>query len=108
MGSRLRRLKNDGKGKKLSDGKTIGRKGRLTDIIDKLQTYYGLAIRRNIEDVKLMQQNICATYFHMLSTDDNSRHELCPKGEDSWCRYNKCLVIGDKYYSCLLYTSRCV
>lgn len=98
MGSRLRRLKNDGKGKKLSDGKAISGKGRLTDsIIDKLQTYYGLAIRRNLEDVKRMQQNIWATFFHMLSTDENPRHELCPTGEDSWCRYNKCLVTGDKH-----------
>lgn len=66
-------MKNDGKGKR-SDGKGIGRKGKLIDsITDKLRTYYGLAIRHNAEDLKLMRQNIWAIYFHMLSTDDNPR-----------------------------------
>ena len=36
------------KGKKLSDGKGILGKGRLTDkIINKMQSYYGMAIRQN-------------------------------------------------------------
>lgn len=39
--------------KMLSDGKVLGGKGRLTDFeIDNLQTFYGLAIRRNTTDVK--------------------------------------------------------
>lgn len=36
----------------------------------------------------------------MLSTDENPRHELCPTGADSWCRYKKCLLTGDKYTHC--------
>ncbi|GFV81995.1 uncharacterized protein TNCV_3151931 [Trichonephila clavipes] len=48
MGSRLRKLKALWGGKKLSDGKTIGGKGRLTDaIISKWTTFYGNAIRAN-------------------------------------------------------------
>ncbi|CAB4028443.1 Hypothetical predicted protein, partial [Paramuricea clavata] len=44
VGSRLRRLKNTYKGTKLSDGKGLAGKGRLTDgKIDVLQNYYGLA-----------------------------------------------------------------
>lgn len=48
MGTRLRTLKRL-KGKtKLADNKPIGGKGRLTDVgIDKIQIFYGLAIRRN-------------------------------------------------------------
>lgn len=46
MGSRLRKLCKDMKGVKLTDNKVIRGKGRLTDdTIEKLQNYYGLAIR---------------------------------------------------------------
>ncbi|GFU77946.1 uncharacterized protein TNCV_521461 [Trichonephila clavipes] len=44
MGTRLRKLKLVHSKKKLSDGKTIGGKGRLTDsLIDKLAHYYDLS-----------------------------------------------------------------
>ncbi|GFV73056.1 uncharacterized protein TNCV_3398331 [Trichonephila clavipes] len=53
MGTRLRKLKLVYSKKKLSDGKTIGGKGRLTDsLIDKLAHYYGNAIRCNSTSVK--------------------------------------------------------
>ncbi|GFS94570.1 uncharacterized protein TNCV_2015621 [Trichonephila clavipes] len=46
MGTRLRKLKQ--MSSKLSDGKSIGGKGRLTDrMIDLITTYYGNAIRQN-------------------------------------------------------------
>ncbi|GFW55429.1 hypothetical protein TNCV_118131 [Trichonephila clavipes] len=45
----------------LSDGKTIGGKGRLTDsLIDKLAHYYGNAIRCNSTSVKEMRKAIWA------------------------------------------------
>ena len=49
MGTALRDLKKKTKGK-LEDGKSVGGKGhRLSDkTIDKLQEYYGNAIRRNV------------------------------------------------------------
>ena len=49
MGTRLRKLKDSLKGRKLSDGKTIGGKGRLTDVkIDQITSYYDWnAIRAN-------------------------------------------------------------
>lgn len=44
---RLRRFKNNMKKVNLDDGKGLGVKGRLTDVeIDKLQAYYGQAIRK--------------------------------------------------------------
>ena len=48
MGKHLLNLKANTKGK-LDDGKTIGGKGRLTEVKrkKKLQKYYGLAIRQN-------------------------------------------------------------
>lgn len=68
---RLRRLKAKSKGVKLDDGKNLGGTGRLTDCqIDKLQTYYGLAIRRNVEDIQKMKIEILAAFYHKQSADD--------------------------------------
>ncbi|GFX93154.1 uncharacterized protein TNCV_4760331 [Trichonephila clavipes] len=59
MGSRLRKLKALWGKKKLSHGKTIGGKGRLTDaIISKLTTFYGNAIRANSHNVNEMRQAV--------------------------------------------------
>ena len=46
IGTRLRKLKKEYGGKKLSDGKTL--RGRLGDKeINKLQNYFGIAIHAN-------------------------------------------------------------
>ncbi|GFU49515.1 uncharacterized protein TNCV_1590611 [Trichonephila clavipes] len=74
MGTRLRKLKLVYSKKKLSDGKTIGGKGRLTDsLIDKLAHYYGNAIRCNSTSVKEMRKAIWAVWDHSCSTDDEPR-----------------------------------
>ena len=53
MGSCLREPEHKRKGEKLSDVKVLGGKGRLTDkIIDKIQNYYGEAIRNNTGDIE--------------------------------------------------------
>ena len=88
VGSRLRKLKKSYKNTKLSDGKTIGGMGRLTDAkIDCLQNYYGLAIRQNTGSVVEMQKQIMASLYHVASTDEELNHHMCPSGDDSWCRY---------------------
>lgn len=98
MGSRLRRLKQKSKGQKLVDGRPLGGKARLTDaVIDKIQTYYGLAIRRNIKSLEKMREAVWAIYWHMQSTDDNPKHGLCPKGTDSWCRYQKAISNNETF-----------
>lgn len=93
MGTALRNLKDAHKGKKLSDGKTIGGKGRLTKVImNSLQNYYGDAIRRNKGDLNGMIKAVQGSLLHMNSTDDAPRHHLCPVGPDSWCKYQKSLA----------------
>lgn len=78
MGSRLRRLKRDFKKKLLSDGKGIGGSGRLTnEEMDRLQNYYGKAIRENLGSEEDMERAIWATLNHGRSTDENPRHERC-------------------------------
>ncbi|GFT83473.1 uncharacterized protein TNCV_232351 [Trichonephila clavipes] len=75
MGTRLRKLKLVYSKKKLSDGKTIGGIGRLTDsVIDKLAHYYGNAIRCNSTSVKEMRKAIWAVWGHSCSTDDEPMH----------------------------------
>ncbi|GFV97803.1 uncharacterized protein TNCV_2021181 [Trichonephila clavipes] len=85
MGTRLRNILKMSKGIKLSDGKNISGRGRLTfKEVDSIQHYYGLAIRKNLSSVEDMKRAIWAIYFHKLSTEDNPQHALCPLGEDSW------------------------
>ncbi|GFV56987.1 uncharacterized protein TNCV_1678681 [Trichonephila clavipes] len=89
MGTRLRKLKLVYSKKKLSDGKTIGGKGRLTDsLIDKLAYYYGNAIRCNSTSVKEMRKAIWAVWGHSCSTDDEPMHWFCPTNPNTWCKYN--------------------
>lgn len=73
----------------LEDGKKLGGKGRLSQRnILQLQTYYGLAIRRNTHSVEAMKTAIWASYFHTMSKNENPTHELRPKDQDTWCKYN--------------------
>ena len=56
------------KGKFLSDSKTISGTGRHTKkVIDKLQNYYGMAIRSNVCDLRGMMMAVQATLHHMTS-----------------------------------------
>lgn len=60
------------------------------DIIDKLSSYYGKAIRDNSQgNVHDMQRAIWATYYHLSATNKEHYHQCCPKGEDSWCFFNR-------------------
>ncbi|XP_034256368.1 uncharacterized protein LOC117654216 [Thrips palmi] len=97
MSTRLRKLKKDMKGKKLKDGKPLGGLGRLTDKkIDQLATYYGNAIRGN-NDVDSIRNAVWATFYHYRSTDAKPQHHLCPKGESSWCKYNKTQALKQQF-----------
>ena len=100
MGFRLRKKCKEMKGKKLSDGKSLSGRGRLTDgEINKLQRYYGMAIRRHAGSKNPidMKRDIWAIYFHKLSTDNNPQHGLCPPGKDSWCKFRKAEAVGGSY-----------
>ncbi|GFV29736.1 uncharacterized protein TNCV_1925611 [Trichonephila clavipes] len=89
MDSRLRKLKALWGEKKLSDGKTIGGKGRLTDaIISKLTTFYGNEIQTNSHNVNEKRRAVWAVWAHTFNTDDEPKHCFCPKGKNSWCKYN--------------------
>lgn len=103
LGSGLRRYKNDMKGKKLSDGKSVGGKGRLTDkVIDKMQNYYGKAIRGNKGNLERMKTSIKAIQHHMIKNDKltlEEQHQYCPKSADAWCKYCKDKADRTKWYN---------
>lgn len=82
VGTALRNLKKANKG--------IGGKGKLTNtIIDKLQNYYGIAIRSNSGDLKAMKSAIYASLFHCASSSKRNLHHHCPDGPSSWCRFKQ-------------------
>ena len=90
LGKALRELKKKLRTEKLSDGKPLCGKGRLTHkYIDRLQNYYGRAIRVNVGDVEGTYKAIWASLCHRASTDEKSRHEFCPTGVESWCLWQQ-------------------
>ena len=93
LGTRLRKLKSSYSEKKLSDGKGISGKGRLTDkMIDTMQNYYGLAIRQNKHNLQGMTNDVKAGLYHLASSEENPQHHLCPKGSSSWCGWQRDVV----------------
>ena len=69
-------------------------------MIKKLQNYFGIAIRQctgtNVYDLK---KAIGADLFHWSEASDlNTRHSMCPRTSDSWCKFQ-----ADKVNSTSLY-----
>ncbi|GFU68129.1 uncharacterized protein TNCV_247931 [Trichonephila clavipes] len=82
VGARLRKLK--------SKNKNLSGKGKLTDsFIDRLQNYYGIAVRSNVGNLSGLQQNVIAALFHCSSSVEKPMHGQCPIGKDSWCYYQR-------------------
>lgn len=113
MGKHLRNLRQSHKGK-LKDGKAVGGRGaRLNDPqINKLQRYYGLAIRQNTvktscpseaevdASVKNMKMAITATLHHCVKHKSLcEQHKFCPKGKSSWCQWQVDKATGTKAYN---------
>ncbi|GFV78530.1 uncharacterized protein TNCV_1888361 [Trichonephila clavipes] len=88
-GTRLRKLKKNTKG--------LGGKGKLTDkFVDKLQNYYGIAIRSNVGCLEKMHSAVLVAFFHCCFSNQNPMHGQCPAGKDSWCKYKQALCDGKK------------
>ena len=109
MGSALRKLKSSRRTSKLLDGKTVGGRGRLTaERLEKLQLYYGLAIRRNRDNVEGKRKEIWAGLKHSASSDEKQQHEDCSDKEDTWCKFkrhkemDRCTVTRTLYLKQLL------
>ena len=91
VGSRLRKLR-----KKVSD---LGGAGKLNDgIIDRLQNYYGMAIRSNVGNLDAMKSATAVGFFHIASSKKNNYHTHCPDGGNSWCRFKADQANGTDTY----------
>ncbi|XP_065062199.1 LOW QUALITY PROTEIN: uncharacterized protein LOC135689025 [Rhopilema esculentum] len=101
MGTALRSYKKGKKGMKLSDGKTVGGKARLTDlVIDKIQGYYGKAIRSNKNNLEGMHRAVWAIFCHTIANSNESleqQHRYCPQASDTWCKFVKIKFITKSY-----------
>ena len=102
LGTRLRKLKQhyfemkaNVKGKQYKKS-LFGGAGKLTDyVITHLTKYYTNAIYRNTnKSVSDLRRDIMASFLHTSSTDENPQHDLCPKGSDSWCFFQKARALG--------------
>ena len=93
IGRSLREYKRINRGKRLVDGKSVGGAGRLTDkVIDSIQNYYGLAIRKNKGDLQGMKNAVNAILNHLVKDEKLSleeQHAFCPKDRTTWCKYWK-------------------
>ena len=50
----------------------------------------------NAPNIKAMGDAIQATLYHSASTDKKPNHRFCPKGETSWCKYNRAKATKEK------------
>lgn len=99
-GSRCRTLIDNYKKQKLSDGKGLSGRGRLTDkAMNTLQNYYGMAIRQNVGQLYAMKKSVWATLYHNSDIkDENVRHQFCPRSKDSWCLFQADKITGKTTY----------
>ena len=73
-----------------------------------LKNYYGLIIRSNVGNLYQMKKGIAAILFHcsecfVPDSEDNipdyaTRHQYCPIGEGSWCKYQRDQATGASTY----------
>eukprot|EP00112_Aurelia_sp_Birch-Aquarium-sp1_P017849 Seg418.7 transcript_id=Seg418.7/GoldUCD/mRNA.D3Y31 product="hypothetical protein" protein_id=Seg418.7/GoldUCD/D3Y31 len=99
VGGRLRKLKSNFKGK-LNDGKPLGGRGRLTEkLINTLQNAMGMAIRQNVGSVYAMKKSVGALLYHYSENEDlEKRHHFCPRGPNSWCKFQSDKSTGKNSY----------
>ena len=99
MGTRLRTLKKKMGKTLLSDKKPIGGTNRLTDkMMNKMQCYFGQAIRGNTGSIYQMKKAIWAILWHCsVEGTPSTRHQFCPRDDGTWCRdwkfINRCIPI---------------
>ena len=71
------------------EGRIANSKCMTTESQITLCRYYKGAILSNTNDVDGMINYIQAIFHHCSSTDQNLQHSFCPKGDYTWCKFNK-------------------
>ena len=88
VGCRLRKLKKNIK----------GLKDLTPPVIDKLQNYFGIALRAKCTTVEDMQKAIWASYFHVASNEQNNYHDHCEASSTRWCQYQRYIINKTNFY----------
>ncbi|GFV88933.1 hypothetical protein TNCV_4507071 [Trichonephila clavipes] len=85
------------RGQKLSDGKPLCGRNRLTEAeIDRLQAYYGLAIRRNLSSVEKDRNKPYGQYFlHKHQPMKNLSMDFVPLIQIRGANLKKQIAWGD-------------
>lgn len=97
----IQRRMQYGLAKTKSNDKSLGGKGKLTDArILKVQTFFGLAIRRNVGDLQKMKDAVWAIFYHLGSSDELPNHSLCEK---DWCKFLQASEKGTYSFSFFLH-----
>lgn len=63
-------------------------------IIRDISTYYALAVQRYPNSVQDMKNEIWATFYHKISTDEFPQHDHC---HYDWCKYVQNTAAGVEY-----------
>ena len=97
----MRKLRSDMKSIKLADGKSISGKGRLTDrLINKMQNYFGMAIRQNLGQLYAIKKSVLAILWHFTDIKNlDIRHQFCPRSAISRCKYQVDKISGLSKYN---------
>ena len=99
LGTRLRKLRAEWKGRKLDNGKIISGRGRLTDVaITSMQNYFGMAICQNAGKLYPMKKAVGAVLYHCSSLPVERCHQFCPSTADSWCKWQRDRVNNTQTY----------
>jgi hypothetical protein len=94
IGARLRGLVKEKTGSNLHNGKPLGGKSHLTQSeIDKLQNYYGLTIRENVNYLEAIKRAVWAVNVYKLSMNEKPQNCLRPSGDGirEPCQSRTCL-----------------
>lgn len=68
---------------------------KLTDVVtDHFQQYFQVSLNQKAgTSAKEMRE--MSTFYHCTSMDNNPQHQMCAKGENSWCFYNRTMAHGE-------------
>ena len=96
MLNRIKKIKQENKGKVLSDGKRFNGKGRMTDAhAIKFKIYFAKAIRECRHDLNKLYERSWAIFKHHYSTDEEPMHDWC---DPQWCKYLQAKLNGRPFY----------
>ncbi|KAL7635815.1 UNVERIFIED_CONTAM: hypothetical protein RMT77_013632 [Armadillidium vulgare] len=67
--------------------KHLGELTKKTQMV--FANFYRVFVKKYHNNHTLIKKNVLASVFHHAATDEYHFHKLCPKGEKSWCKYQR-------------------